>query len=170
MTSEVMDPPTVPELGCYMTHTRSQDTSTSNQAPALASDKAMPQDCERKLRRVLRANATTSAITGLAMLLAPSAIDDVLETGHPSWVRVVGIGLLPFAAVVAWLSSSTVGHLRRFTAAIVAGDVGWVAASLITVVLGWYSGRGVVVVLAVAVFVGGYALLQSTAVRHLSPE
>ena len=57
--------------------------------------------------------------------------------------------------------------LRRITPQIVAGDVGWVVASVVTVLLGWYSGSGVVAVLAMAAVVDVFALLQWTAWRRL---
>lgn len=142
-----------------MTHALTpQDSSTAAHAGV---------DCERRLRLVLRANATSCIISGVALAVAPGTIDELLGTGHPGWVRLVGLALLPFAALVAWLSTVDNGLLQRITPAIIAGDVGWVTASIATVLLGWYSGSGVVAVLAMALLVDIFALLQFNAVRHL---
>ena len=40
------------------------------------------------------------------------------------------------------------------------GDIGWVVGSVVTVLVGWYSGGGNVVVLAMAVAVAVFAALQ----------
>ncbi len=124
-------------------------------------------DCERRLRFVLRANAASSTISGAVMAAAPGVIDDMLGTGHTGWVRLVGLALLPFAAFVAWLSTASSRQLRLHTPGIVAGDVGWVIGSIATVLLGWYSGIGIAAVLAMALVVDVFALLQFNALRHL---
>lgn len=132
-----------------------------------AATSASGVDCERRLRLVLRANATSCTISGLAMAVAPGTVDELLGTGHSGWVRLVGLALLPFAALVVWLSTTENEMLQRITPAIIIGDVGWVAASVVTVLLGWYSGSGMIVVLAMALLVDIFALLQFNAVRHL---
>lgn len=124
-------------------------------------------DCERRLRIVLRANATSCTISGLALAVAPATIDELLGTGHPGWIRLVGLALLPFAALVFWLSTTDNEMLQRITPVIIAGDIGWVVASIGTALLGWYSGSGVAAVLAMALLVDIFALLQFNAVRHL---
>ena len=48
-----------------------------------------------------------------------------------------------------------------------AGDASWVVASVGTVTLGWYSGGGAVAVLAMAVVVAAFAVLQFFALRQL---
>lgn len=119
------------------------------------------------LRLVLRANATTSLAGGLLAAAAPGAVDDVLDTGHPGWVRLVGIGLVLFAAWVAFTSTRPPRPLLRETYAIIAGDVSWVVASAATVALGWYSAGGVVLVAAVAVMVATWATLQTVHARRV---
>lgn len=101
------------------------------------------------------------------MAVAPGTVDELLGTGHSGWVRLVGLALLPFAALVVWLSTADNEMLRRMTPAIIVGDVGWVVASIATVLLGWYSGSGIAAVLAMALLVDVFALLQFNAVRHL---
>lgn len=103
------------------------------------------------------------------MTLAPSAIDDILDTGHPGWIRIVGLGLLPFAAAVAWLSTSSHDALRRQTPGIIAGDVGWVLASLVTIALGWYAADGTMLVAAIATVIELWAVAQWLSWRPSKP-
>ncbi len=120
-----------------------------------------------RLRAVLAANATMSVSTGMAMAVVPDVVDELLATGHPGWVRLVGIGLVLFGLDVALLSRSSVARLRRFTPWIVAADVAWVAASALVLLLGWFAGGGVVAVIAVAIAVDGFATLQFLTWRRL---
>lgn len=132
-------------------------TSTTDQAERL----------DRRLRTVLRVNAGTSLLSGLIMAAAPGMVDDVLDTGHPGWVRVVGIGLLLFAIDVAVASTIKRTSMLAATRMIIVGDIAWVLASVVTVLLGWYSGLGIVAVLAVAAMVDTFAVLQWRAMRPL---
>lgn len=140
-------------------------TYASTNVPAVST-----LDCEHRLRTVLRVNVASSAISGLVMAVAPGTIDGLLDTGHPGVIRLVGLALLPFAAAVFWLASADLHLLRRFTPAIVAGDVAWVVASIVTVFVGWYSGGGVAAVLAMALMIDVFALLQFNAWRHLQRD
>jgi len=106
-------------------------------------------------------------IGGLAMAITPGAVDDALGTGHSDWVRLVGLALVPFAALVAWLSTTDRLSLQKYTMGIIVGDVGWVIASVVTVLLGWYGGTGIAVVLAMALAVDAFAIGQFVAVRRL---
>lgn len=142
-------------------------TTRSNDA---ASEQRGEPACATKLRRVLRLNAASCVVSGAALTAVAGPIDDLLDTGHPGWVRVVGLGLLPFAAFCWWVSAGSIERLRKETPAIVAGDVAWVVASIVTVLLGWYSGGGVAVVLAMAVVVDVFAVLQFVAWRKLRPR
>lgn len=114
-------------------------------------------------------NAVNSLVFGALLAVAPARVDVLLDTGHPGWIRLVGIGLLPFAAVCAWLSTSSRDNLLRVTPQIIVGDVAWVVASVVTVLLGWYSSGGVVAVLAMAAVVDAFALLQWSAWRKVRP-
>lgn len=139
-----------------------ETTTTHPSSPATEHD-----ECERKLRVVLRLNALNSLVFGTLLAGFPTEVDDVLDTGHPGWIRLVGLGLLPFAALCAWLSTASLPTLRRITPHVVAGDVAWVVASVVTVLAGWYSGGGIIAVLAMAAIVDVFALLQWTAWRRL---
>ncbi|WP_040491862.1 hypothetical protein [Ilumatobacter nonamiensis] len=140
-----------------MTDIISTPTTTST-----TSDSTTParRDHERQLRIVLRVNAVSSFVAGIVLAVVPDRVDQVLDTGHPGWVRVVGLALLPLAAFYAWVSSASLTALRRFTPEIAIADVAWVVASIVTVLLGWYSTGGAVAVLAVAALIDTFALLQ----------
>ena len=81
----------------------------------------------------------------------------VLGTAHPGVVRVVGLGLIPFAIEVALLSRRGTASLVRRAPAVIAADIAWVAAS---VVAGWFDPAGAGLVGAAATVVGGFAAAQ----------
>lgn len=141
------------------------DTKPITSSPTDTTDK---HHCEAKLRRVLRLNAINCIVSGTAMAVAAGPIDELLDTGHPGWIRIVGLGLLPFAALCLWAAAGPVERLRKETPSIIAGDVAWVVASIVTVLLGWYSGGGIVAVLAMAVVVDTFAVLQFVGWRRLT--
>lgn len=143
-------------------------TNTSTSPFPNADQRGVHGHCEPKLRRVLRANAANCVVSGVALAVAAGPIDDVLDTGYPAWIRVVGVALLPFAVVCWWAAAGSLERMRRATPFIVAGDVTWVAASVVTVLLGWYSGGGLVAVLAMAAVIDVFAVLQFVAWRRLS--
>ena len=113
-----------------------------------------------KLRVVLTANATTSGLAGLTALVAGERVDEWLDTAHSGWVRVIGAGLVAFAVAVIALSRSDVHSLRRWVPAVSLADGGWVAASVATIVAGWYSSGGAALMGVIAVIVGTFAVAQ----------
>lgn len=121
----------------------------------------------QRLRTTLRVNAATSAAGGLVAALAPSALDDVLGTGHPGWVRLVGAGLVVFALDVVIVSGLRTARLRRFAAGVVVADASWVAATVLAVALGWFSIAGAVVMSIVAAVVATFAVLQTRSASAL---
>lgn len=123
---------------------------------------------ETRLRLVLRINAANSIVCGALMAAAPETVDDVLDTGRPGWIRLVGLGLVGFAAFVVWLSMTSPKMLKALVPHVVLGDLGWVVGSIVTVLLGWYSGGGNVAVLAMAAAVDVFATLQWLSWRRLS--
>ena len=122
---------------------------------------------DNTLRLVLRLNAANSAICGAALIVFGGPLADVLGVDRPGWVRLVGAGLLPFAAALVWVAAGDAERLRRFVPGIVVGDIGWVLASVVTLVAGWYSGVGIALVIAMAVLVDGFAMLQWRGVRAI---
>ena len=171
MTSEVIDAGHSSPHDGLMTNTTTgatTDTKTKHSpAPGPTARAVEHGDGERRLRIVLRLNAANCVVFGALLVARPARVDELLDTGHPGWVRLVGLGLLPFAALCAWLSTASLPTLRRITPHVVAGDVAWVVASVVTVLAGWYSGGGIIAVLAMAAIVDVFALLQWTAWRRL---
>ena len=120
------------------------------------------------LRIVLRSNATTSGLGGIVAAAAPGPIDDILGTGQQGWVRLVGIGLVLFAASVVATSRLDVGQMRRLVPGISAGDGSWVVGSVVAIALGWFSTGGAVVIGLVALMVGAFGVAQALLVQQLS--
>lgn len=137
---------------------------SDHRTPAL-----VPAAPARWLRRVLAANAATSALAGALALVAGRATADLLGTGAVTAVRAVGAGLLLFAVDVALLAS---GRLRRPTLAngalAVAGfDVAWVVGSIAVLLGAELSGAGRAVVAVQAVGVADFAVLQVVLARRV---
>ena len=118
-----------------------------------------------KLRVVLTANATTSGLAGLTALVAGERVDNWLDTGHSGWVRIIGAGLVAFALAVIALSHSNEQNLRRWVPAVSMADGGWVAASVATIIAGWYSSSGAVTIGILAAIVGTFAITQMRLLR-----
>ena len=113
-----------------------------------------------QLRIVLTANATTSGLAGLCALVAGERIGKWLDIAHSGWVRAVGAGLVVFALGVIALSRSNEQHLHRWVPAVSVADLCWVAASVTTIIAGWYSTSGAVTLGVIAAIVGTFALTQ----------
>ena len=110
MTCQVME--TVrggPQTGAMSTISVGPTTTSAAEAPDA-------------LRTILRLNAATSLLGGLAATAAAGPVDRLLGTGEPGWVRVMGVGLLLFAGGVASTSGATVDRLARRTPLISAAD------------------------------------------------
>lgn len=133
--------------------------------PPISTLHAPARRSAQRLRNTLRVNAATSLVAGLILSSAPGALDRILGTGHPGWTRVVGVGLVVFAADVAVVAGMRTTRLSRWSPAVVVADLVWVVASLATIAGGWFDPRGAVVVAATAAVVGTFAALQW---RHLA--
>jgi hypothetical protein len=123
---------------------------------------------ESLLRIVLRTNATTSGLGGLVAALAPGPLDEVLGTGQEGWVRLIGIGLVAFAALVVGTSRFDREQLVRAVPGISLGDGSWVVGTIIALALDWFSTSGAVVMGLVGVMVGVFGVEQALLVRSLS--
>ena len=124
----------------------------------------------RRLRLVLATNATTSGLGGLAALCAGGPVDSLLGTDDTAWVRVVGAGLVVFSAIVALVARSTSARLTPASLMVSAGDAAWVVATAVTIVLGWYSTLGAIVMATVGVAVGSFGVAQSVLARRLRSD
>jgi hypothetical protein len=123
---------------------------------------------DRRLRLVLRSNALTSGFGGLVAVAAPARLDEVLGTGHPGWVRIVGAGLVAFAGIVALVSRASTPLVVRLAPMISVADASWVVGTILTIAAGWYSNAGAVLMASVAAMVGGFSIAQATIANRLA--
>jgi hypothetical protein len=123
---------------------------------------------ESLLRIVLRTNATTSGLGGFVAAVAPGPVDEILGTGQEGWVRLVGIGLVAFAALVIVTSRFDREQLVRAVPGISLGDGAWVIGTIIAIALDWFSTSGAVVMGVVGLMVGVFGVEQALLVRTLA--
>lgn len=118
------------------------------------------------LRQALLADAVTSALCGLSMLLAATPLHEML--GLPEgMLRIAGATLLPFAAFAAYLSLRPRVH-RLTVWAVVLANALWAVDSALLLVSGWLAPTvaGTVFVIVQAVMVLMYAELQVMGMRR----
>lgn len=128
------------------------------------------RDPVRFLRAVLAADAVSAGAMGLLLLVAPTALLDLL--GLPGWLtRSAGLALLPFSAFVGWTASRALPP-RAAVWLIVALNAAWAIESVVTVAGGFVTATplGVAFVLVQAALVAAFAALQVAAVRQSSPR
>ena len=123
---------------------------------------------ERRLRFVLRSNALTSGLGGLLAVAAPRWLDELLGTGHPGWVRLVGASLVAFAGIVALVSRASSPVLVRVAPLISVADASWVVGTILTIAASWYSNAGAVLMASVAAMVTGFSIAQATIAKRLA--
>ena len=118
------------------------------------------------LRRVLLADAATSAASGLLMTLAPGALEDWL--GVPAGLlRYAGLSLLPFAALVFYLATRPAPP-RAAVWAVIVLNLLWAADSILLVAGGWLGPTplGYAFVIAQALVVAAFAEAQYIGLRR----
>ena len=125
---------------------------------------------EGAMRLVLRLNAGSSLLIGIAMAAAAGPLAELCLTGPgrllgldgATWIRLVGLGLLPFAVAVFWVSVRP-AERPTLVRTICALAWSWVLASAALLVLGWsaFTWTGAIMVDLMAVAVAGYAVLQA---------
>ncbi|MEL7210238.1 MAG: hypothetical protein AAGK32_18740 [Actinomycetota bacterium] len=121
---------------------------------------AEPASAEHRLRLALRANAVFSVVTGAVALLAAPAVGGLLGVDAVWLIRLVGAGLLGFAAFVVWASQLDPARLRQEALQISIADLGWVGATIVALVAGTFSGSGPLVAALVGLAVLDLALAQ----------
>jgi hypothetical protein len=120
------------------------------------------------LRQALLADAVTSAACGLLMVLAAGPLAIML--GLPeALLRTAGAVLLPFSAIVAYLSLQARLHRVAVWSVVLVNGL-WAADSILLLMSGWVSPTtaGIVFVLAQAAMVLMYAELQFIGMRRSS--
>ena len=123
----------------------------------------------RRLRTVLRLNAAFSTVTGVVALVAGGPVADLLGVDQVWLIRLLGAGLLAFAAAVVQIARSEPAALRQGAAAVSVGDLGWVLGTVVVVAVGWLSTAGVVVMAVIAVLVLDFGIGQYLARRQMGP-
>jgi hypothetical protein len=132
-----------------------------------AESRPSPGAAESRLRTVLRLNGAFSLVTGLVGLAAAGPVADLLGV-DASWpIRLVGGGLVPFAAAVAWIAGAPRSALHRWAGAVSAADLGWVAATVVVLAGGWLSTAGAVILGVIGLVVLDLGLGQLAARRRL---
>lgn len=118
------------------------------------------------LPTALRHDAVVTAANGAAYLAAAGPLSDLLGL-DATLLRVVGAGLLAFAAVV-WLVASARRISRPAAAAIVVLNAAWAVGSIAAVLadLGTPATAGAVWMIAQALVVAGFAELQLIGLRR----
>jgi hypothetical protein len=114
----------------------------------------------QSLRNTLRLNAATSMSGGLVSAIAGGWTAKLLGTEYTGLVRLVGVGLMVFAADVAMVGGARISRLIRWAPVVCVADGLWVAATAGTIAAGWFSTSGAVLMAAVGVMVSGFGLKQ----------
>jgi hypothetical protein len=128
----------------------------------------MTMNRDRLLRLTLTADAATCAVMGAGLALAAAALDDVL--GIPTgWLVALGVALLGVAAGIGWVATrptieANAGWL------VIAGNLVWVAASVVAVVAGFWplTVAGTVLVIGQAVAVLALVDLEYLGLRRVA--
>jgi uncharacterized membrane protein len=119
------------------------------------------------LRRALGANALFSASTGLLLTGAPDWTAALLGD-VASWIlRLIGVGLLLFAAFLVWVARRPTPP-AAYAMLATGADLGWVAGSAVLLAFPVLSTTGGGLVAGVAGVVLVFALLQGAGLRALT--
>ena len=118
------------------------------------------------LRRTLLADAVVCGSAGILLTLAAGPLADQLDL-PTSLLRIAGIGLLPWTAIV--LSVATRASIRRRGVWVIIGvNALWAAASLLLLGTGWVdpSSLGVAFIVTQALIVTAFASVQTFGLRQ----
>ncbi|MFI8582341.1 hypothetical protein FIV02_23185 [Pseudomonas sp. THAF187a] len=118
------------------------------------------------LRDALLLDGLLSGVTGLLLVLAAGWLGAFLELPR-LLLLVAGSALLPFAALLVWLSNRQ-QISRQVVWAVIAVNALWVIDSLLVLLIGWLSPNlfGYAFVVAQALAVALLAELQWFGLRH----
>ena len=120
---------------------------------------------DRLLRRALLGNALFSAVSGVTLLLRAAPLSNALEL--PVWLlTVIGVGLLPFAGIVALIARDPDLPSTR---AVIGADIAWVVvAAAVLVTVGSSMAPSAAITLGiVTVAVADFAVLQWVGLRRV---
>ena len=120
-------------------------------------------DRETFLRRSLQLDGIASAVCGVLLLAGARPLSDVIGLSAPGPARVVGAGLLGYAALLLWNAARPVVSRGETLAAVVL-NVAWVLGSTVLIVDAPLTAVGTV---AVAAAVLGFTVLEVVGLRRL---
>lgn len=123
-------------------------------------------DRQRWLRNSLLGNAAFSTVSGLTFALAAGSVASLIGLDQSIPVRVVGVGLLGFAAIVGFVATRPEIDSRA-AISIVVGDLSWVVGTVPLVMMDVLSADGIVAAIAIADIVLVFAGLQYYGVRRI---
>lgn len=120
--------------------------------------------------RILQINATATAATGLAMLAARGFLPPLFGLGSPLLLDLIAIFFLVYAAGLLYFAARPQIE-RSALLAFAAADGAWVAGSAVILLMFWPQLTPIarVLIIAVAVVVDAFAMLQFRAAR-LTPR
>ncbi|MCW5624246.1 MAG: hypothetical protein KIT73_05985, partial [Burkholderiales bacterium] len=121
------------------------------------------------LRLTLLADAVVSGATGLLLAVGAGLLTGLLNIPE-AFLRYAGISLLPFAALVGLLA--TRDHAARSLIwAVIVYNALWALDSVLVLATGWLTPHllGQAFVLAQALVVGAFAVLQYLGIKRSSP-
>lgn len=118
------------------------------------------------LRNVLLVNAISSGITGILLAVMPTFFANLFNVNNTTPFVEVGIFLILFSSFVLWAAFKN--PIRQsWTKFIIGMDVTWVVVSIaaVFILFSSISTIGIVIILAVAGWVGAMAYLQGKTLR-----
>jgi hypothetical protein len=118
------------------------------------------------LRRALLADATLSAITGIALVLAAGPLGALLELPAVG-LRAAGVIFIPFAVLAGWLGTRE--RVRRtLVFVVIVLNALWALDSLLLLLMGWVDTTrlGEYFVIGQAVIVGVLAEMEFLGLRR----
>ena len=113
--------------------------------------------------KALKANAAFSSVCALLLLAVPDVLARWLGLAETQALTLMGIGAGLALFAVRLLMIAQAGQVQRAeTRSIIGGDIGWVVASAILLLVGsdWFSTLGQWIVVDIALVVMGFAVLQ----------
>ena len=113
-----------------------------------------------RLRLVLRANAASSIIGGAVALIAASWVSRELGIDHVVLTRLLGAGLLGFAALGLAVARADEPQLVRDSLLVSLADAGWVLGTIVVLFTGVLTSTGNVVAAVVALAVADFGVTQ----------
>ena len=116
---------------------------------------------QKTLKMALLANAVFSTLSGLTFIVAGQVVANLVGIGLPIVYQLIGVGLLGFAAYVAW--TATRHSINTYAALQISlADFVWVLGTVVVIMVMFQSlnSSGIVALLSVASIVLVFALLQ----------